>query len=151
MTTNPAINLTPEERAAKIAEKEMELAEAKQELAEALQKANEIAQREALRVLKNHALGAPVTPSMTSEEARETVMAHLIEALEIPLHPGICKVLVSGGFDESHITQGKLNGTAVGYAAGVPLLKFVGFLHDDAPTIQEAALLMSIGDGDTKH
>lgn len=103
-------------------------------------------------VLKRFANGAPVTPTMSPDEARECVMAYLIEATAVPMLPAICHLLMMAGFDTSVISYHDIPGGArVGLAEGVPLLKFAGFLHEGAPTVAQAAMLMSIEEDATKH
>ncbi|MBK1679751.1 hypothetical protein [Rhodocyclus tenuis] len=89
---------------------------------------------------------------LNEEDARDEVLEALYTAEKIILLPMICDVLVRVGFDPSRIFYGfTAGGVRFGWADGVSLLKFVGFLHEDAPSADEARMLISLGDNATQH
>jgi len=89
---------------------------------------------------------------MSEQEAREAIQGHLIGHQAVPIHLTVCQWLASQmDFDASLITHGEYKGIPVGFIPGLPLLKFVGFIHPDAPTLEEASLLMELNENDTKH
>lgn len=89
---------------------------------------------------------------ISKEEARDEVMETLYAAEKIILLPVVCALLLRLGFDPSRISYGfTAGGVRFGWSDGVSLLKFVGFLHEDAPSADEARMLMSLGDNATQH
>lgn len=146
--------LTTKQRAlrARLAANEKELRESEEKLVEITARLR----AEVVEIIKKSlavAAGqAPINESMSQEAARNVVMDYLIDTQRVPVHPLVCKMLTEKlDFDASLIAQGEFGGVEVGFIPGLPLLKFVGFVHFDAPTLQEAAALMSLEDGATKH
>lgn len=104
-----------------------------------------------MQTLAMYSSSAPVTPKMSREEARQEMMSHLLSAKEIPIHKVVCRHLVTVGFPESAITYREEKGERLGFVAGIPLLKFVGLVHEDAPTLDEIEPFLEMGEDATMH
>lgn len=78
-------------------------------------------------------------------------MSFLLGARGIPVIPQLCELMVECGFDPAHITYSKVSGIEAGLVDGIPLLKFVGFLHEDAPSLDEIEQAMMLEESTTVH
>lgn len=130
---------------AHIATNKMRLAAIKEEL-------RELAKTEILKSLKAAAMDAPINDEMDDLEAVQTIQGYLIGHQAIPVHKTVCRILIDEcGFDTQVISHGEYKGYECGFIPGLPLLKLVGWIHEDAPTLEELFLLESLGDNPTRH
>lgn len=138
----------PAPLAARLAELDAEL----QELAPEMQRA--VAEAFIKDDLKRHVLDTlKLSPGVSEEAAIGGVMEAVLTAGEFSFLWPVCDLLIRCGFDASRITY-RDSGDGVppyGYAGVIDLLKFVGFMSPDAPSTEEAGMLMSLGGNSTKH
>ncbi len=138
-------------REARIAELQQKIAENERVIAETLAELRPSVVRQAMDALATNAHQAGVTPKMSPKEARECLMAYLIGAESLAVPPVLISNMARYGFDASRVTYGELSGQRIAYIDGLSLLKFVGFVRDDAPSLRDAALDAAVGDNATQH
>lgn len=159
VNTTPLFPKSLKELQAELAKKEGVFAEAfenQEELKRRFEELKALLRDEVSAVVKKaltiEGQSAPVDASMSDPEAVQVVQYHLITAPAVLLPRLVCDALNGFfGFADSLITYGEFKGTPCGFIPGLPLLKFVGFVDPAAPTLEEAALLMSLDESDTKH
>lgn len=127
-------------RNAAIRAKEAELAQAKKELEAIMAKLRMEAEKLVKAVLAQYASLAPIDKTMNRTDCVSAVMDHLIAAKDIAIHPQVCNLMTGTGFDASMISFKESAAGRMGFCDGIPLLKFVGFLHSDAPDLQAASV-----------
>lgn len=94
---------------------------------------------------------APISESEGEAMASADVVDYLRGVRAIPLQLELCTLMARVGFDKALFTYGNADGTPVGYAEGMWLLKFVGLEEKEPPGHEEAAWLAFPGKGATMH
>lgn len=146
------LNLSDDTKYARMAQLDKELSENLQKLTLPMEELRPHAQQLARDILSMVALSAPVTHTQNEMEQRDAITDHLLDAVAIPLMPSVADFFLNAGLSSEHLTYGLgLGGLEVAHIDGIHLMKLAGFLDFDAPTLMEAALLMSLGENDTKH
>lgn len=150
--THSIPNLSDEAKRARIAQLDKELTENLQKITLPMEELRPHAQQLARDILSMVALSAPVTHAQNEMEQQGAVTEHLLDALAIPLMPSVADFFLSAGLSSEHLTYSLgLGGLEMAHIDGIHLMKLAGFLDFDEPTLMEAALLMSLGENDTKH
>ena len=94
---------------------------------------------------------APIPGSRGEAMASAEVVDYLCGVRAIPLQLELCTLMVRVGFDKALFTYGHAEGTPVGYAEGLWLLKFVGLAEKEPSRHQEASWLGFPGKDATMH
>jgi len=74
-----------------------------------------------------------ISTSRGEAVASADVVNYLRGARAIPLQLELCTLMARVGFDKALFTYGNADGTPVGYAEGLWLLKFVGLFENELP------------------
>jgi len=84
---------------------------------------------------------APLSALPGEAMASADVVVYLRGVRSIPLQLELCTLMARVGFDKALFTYGNTDGTPVGFAEGVWLLKFVGLTEIEPSRHQEASWL----------
>lgn len=94
---------------------------------------------------------APNSVSRGDSMTLTAVVDYLCGVRAIPLPLELCTLMARVGFDKALFTYGNADGTPVGYAEGMWLLKFVGLTKKEPSWHQEASWLGFPGKDATMH